>query len=419
MAQEARRCPQCADPVCMKGCPLQVNIPGFIRMLREGNVSDAYKIIKESNCFPSLCGRICSAECERMCVLSAEGAPIGIRALERYAADFGRIKVPNQKPVGKKVAIVGGGPAGLFAANELLQRGFQVKIFEVFDNLGGVLRYGVPDFRIPKKVLDGEINDLIAIGLEVETNCFVGKTFNFKDLFGQGFSAILLATGAGIPKFMDLKGANLVGVYYGEEFLMRVNLTKSNIFSRYVPTFIVGQKVVVVGSGNTALDCARAAVRFGRDVTVIFRRTEDEMRTKKDERTYAMQEGVKFEPLTRPIEVIADTNNAVAGVKCIKMDYADELGDGNWQLTEVPNSEFLIEADTFIIAIGHQPNNLGFLDEAGLKLTKEGLVKINDQMMTSIDNVFACGNITTSSSPLINALSSGKNAAISIDKHLK
>jgi len=258
----------------MKGCPLGINIPEFIRDLREDNVADAYAKIREANSFPGICGRICPAPCEKACILNEEGAlPIEIRALERYAADYGRTKAAKRGQAflgGRKIAVVGAGPAGLTAAAELAQKGYQVTVFEAFDKPGGILRYGIPEFRIPNKVLDTEINDLKSAGVKVEVNFLVGHTATLEDLLQQDFAAVLLATGAGIPKFRDLPGANLGGVYYGEEFLMRTNLTKANIFSRYIPSFVIGEKIAVIGSGNTALDCARAAARFGREVKLIL-----------------------------------------------------------------------------------------------------------------------------------------------------
>lgn len=245
----------------MKGCPLGINIPGFIRDLREDSVADAYAKIREANCFPGICGRICPAPCEKACVLNEEGTPpIEIRALERYASDYGRAKAPKRaQPFlgGKKIAVIGAGPAGLIAAAELGQKGYQATVFEAFDKPGGILRYGIPEFRIPNKILDTEINDLKAVGIKIELNFLVGHTAMLEELIHQDFSAILLATGAGIPKFMDIPGANLGGVYYGEEFLMRVNRAKSALFPRKLDKLPLGRRIAVIGSGNTALDCAR------------------------------------------------------------------------------------------------------------------------------------------------------------------
>ena len=411
-AEESKRCPQCSDPVCMQGCPLGINIPGFIRQLRENNVAGAYQTIKDKNPLPSICGRICSAPCEAACVLNDESSPIGIRALERFAADYGKSKVTRQQRKGKKIAIIGSGPAGLTAAYELAQKGYQVTIFEALDHPGGVLRYGIPEFRIPKKFLDQEINEIKMLGVEIQTNFYIGQTKTIQELKDEGFCAILLAMGAGIPKFMDLPGHSLGGVYYGEEFLMRVNLTKPGLFSRNTPNFPLGQKVAVIGSGNTALDCARTAVRFGCDVSLIFRRTEEDMRVRREEKEFAKQEGIKLEPLIRPIEIMADQDNFVGGLKCERMDFADDGVSEEWRLLPVPESDFIMEVDTVIIAIGHQPNSLLNKLMPDLILDDDGTIQIDEETyLTSIPDVFAAGNVVTNAGPVVSAIASGKAAA--------
>jgi glutamate synthase (NADPH/NADH) small chain len=422
--EEARRCPQCVDPVCIKGCPLGINIPKFIRCLREGNVDGAYEIIREENDFPSVCGRICSAPCEAFCILNEEGVPpIGIRALERYAADFGRSKTAKRNQPflgGKKIAIIGSGPTGLTAASELSQLGYRVTVFESFDKPGGVLRYGIPEFRIPKKTLDNEINEIRASGVKIEVNFAIGHTTTLEELMRQDFAAVLLATGAGIPKFMDLSGANLGGVYYGEEFLMRVNRAKTTFFSRKLDKLPVGQRIAVIGSGNTALDCARIGVRLGREVTLIFRRTEEDMRVKREERTHAKEEGVHFEPMVKPIEVLADPSHFVGGLKCVRMDFADTDGSGEWKLIQVPDSEFVIDVDTVVIAIGNNPNSLISKNGSQFKINDDGTLKVNEKNgMTSVPGVFAAGNVRTNVGPVIRAIASGKEAAQEIDNYLK
>jgi len=372
---------------------------------------------------PSICGRICSARCEVACVLNNEKSPIAIRALERYVSDFGRtrfFKKMQSTLKGKRIAIIGSGPTGLAAAAELAQKGYCPTIFEALDKPGGVLRYGVPDFRMPKKVLDGEINEIKALGVEIETNFYIGKTATLQELFEKGFSLVLLATGAGIPRFIDLPGINLGGVYYGEEFLMRVNLMKSNIFSRYIPTFVIGEKVAVVGSGNTALDCGRAAVRLGKDVTVIFRRTEEDMLVRKEERDYGKEEGIHFEPLVRPVKILSSNNYSVDGLKCIRMDYADVKKNGKWQIIPVPDSDFVLDIDTVIIAVGHQPNSYISKISSDLKINKDKTIWTEEgSLKTTLPNVFAAGNVVTNAAPLINAILAGKKVAEHIDKYLK
>jgi glutamate synthase (NADPH) small chain len=422
--EEARRCPQCLNPVCMRACPLGIDIPRFIRFLREGDAVKAYAKIREQNYFSSICGRICSAPCEAACILKEEGAPpIGIRALERYATDFGRsrsAKRPQTSLNRKKVAVVGSGPAGLAAAMELAQQGYPVTIFESFDKPGGILRYGIPEFRIPRRILDDEMNEIKALGVKMEMNFLVGHTATLEELRKQDFAAILLATGAGVPKFRDLPGANLGGVYYGEEFLMRVNRAKSSMFSRKLDKLPLGRKVAVIGSGNTALDCARSAVRLSREVTLIFRRTEEDMRVRKDESAYAKEEGVHFEPMVKPVEILAGANHFVRGLKCVRMDFADTEGAGKWQIAPVPGSEFVIDADTIVIAIGHKPNSLVNKHITELAVNDDGTVKVKDQGgATSIPGVFAAGNVQTNAGPIVEAIASGKRAAQEIDHYLK
>ena len=395
-----------------------INIPGFIRLLREGDIAGAYQKIREANWFPSICGRICSSPCELACVLTEENAPIGIRALERFASDHGRSRGREEKPrlKGKKVAVVGAGPSGLTASAELAKKGFQVTIFESQDKLGGVLRYGIPEFRLSPKILDREIEEIISLGIDVRNHFFVGQTASLDELFKEGFQAILLASGAAVPKFADLPGSNLGGVYYGEEFLLRCHLLHTQRLPRGSSPFFLGQKVVVVGSGNTALDCARTAVRLGREVTIIFRRTEDDMGVRKDEREYAKEEGIRFESLVKPIEILPNDQHFVYAVKCVRMDYADSQETGHWQLIPVPDSEFLLEADTVVIAIGHAPNSL-LLKE--IKLNDDGSIQIDKETgMTSREGVFACGNVVTNAGPVVQALASGKKAAQCVEQYL-
>ncbi len=408
----------------MKACPLGIDIPRFIRFLREGDVINAYAKISEQNSLSSICGRICSAPCEKACILKEEGAPpIGIRALERYATDFGCSKIAKRRPepLGrKKVAVVGSGPAGLAAATELAQRGYPVTVFESFDKPGGILRYGIPEFRIPRQVLDAEINRIKALGVKMEMNFLVGHTATLEELRRQDFAAIVLATGAGVPKFRDLPGANLGGVYYGEEFLMRVNRARKTLFSRKLDKLPLGMRVAVIGSGNTALDCARCAVRLGREVTLIFRRTEEDMRVRQDESIYAKEEGVHFEPLVSPVEILADANHFVGGIKCRRMDFADADGSGQWKIMPVPGSEFVIDADTVVIATGHKPNSLVNREIADLAVNEDGTIKVEDRTgRTSIPGVFAAGNVRTNAGPVVEAIASGKQVAQEVDDYLK
>ncbi|MBF0385281.1 MAG: FAD-dependent oxidoreductase [Candidatus Omnitrophica bacterium] len=418
--EEARRCPQCAGSECVKACPIKVNIPGFIRSVRENNTGEALEIIKESNCFPSVCGRICSAPCEKACVLKKEDAPVAIRALERFAADYGKQRSPNirKENNGKRIAVIGGGPSGLFAAYKLAKKGYRVTVFESLEKPGGVLRYGVPEFRLPKKVLDSDISDIKAHGVTVMTNCFFGQTVDLEGLKKEGFNAFILATGAATPKFLDIPGVNLAGVYYGEEFLMRVNLMKASFFSRQLTAFPLGKRIAVIGSGNTALDCARSALRLGREVTLVFKNTEQEMRVRTIERKYAKEEGIKFEPLTRPAEVLSDDKNFVRGLRCVRMDYAEDAS-GKWKLEEVPSSQFEVKADTVVIAVGHVPNSNIKMFLPGLELDTDGSVVVDAETgETSLTGIFAAGNVVTNAQPLVNALAAGDSIAKGIEQYL-
>lgn len=405
----------------MQGCPIGINIPGFIRSLREGDVKGAYVKIREKNPFPSICGRVCSAPCEVACVLNDEMSPIGIRALERYVSDNGKHAIASRREKksarNQKIAIIGSGPSGLAAAYELALEGYLVTIFEALDQPGGVLRYGIPDFRIPRKILEAEIQEIRSLSVDIKTGFHIGQTLFINELFMQGYNAILLAMGAGIPKFMELPGTHLGGVYYGEEFLMRTNLIKQKAFGPAEINFYIGQKVAVIGSGNTALDCARAAVRLGRDVNLIFRRTEDEMYIRHEEKEFGKEEGVVFEPLVKPIEIMGNDKNFVSGLKCLRVDYAEGEQSGKWKLEEVPNSEFLIETDTVIVAIGHQPNTLINKTHSEIELNVDGTVKIDpDNFMTSVPKVFACGNVVTNAGPIVEAIASGQKAALNIHR---
>ncbi len=406
----------------MNGCPIGINIPGFIRSLREGDVKGAFAKIREKNPFPSICGRICSAPCEIACVLNEEHAPIGIRGLERYASDFGRQSLSKQKPSsnGKKIAIIGSGPSGLAASYELANKGYQVTVFEALDQAGGVLRYGIPEFRIPKKILDQEINELKTLGVDIQTSVYLGQTVTIDELLTKGFKAVLLATGAGIPKFMELPGTHLGGVYYGEEFLMRVNLIKPGLFSKGAPDFSIGSKIAVIGSGNTALDCARACKRFDCEVTLVFRRTEEEMWVRKEERELGKEEGIIFEPLVKPIEIQDNGNQFVSGLKCVRLDYAHTDDKSKWDLLEVPESQFTLDVDTVIMAVGHKPNSLIKNLSQAMTFNPDGSIKIDPEtFQTSIPKVFACGNVVTNAGPIVEAIASGKKAAEKMIEFLK
>lgn len=420
--EEARRCPQCASPTCLAGCPLGIDIPGFIRQIRENEPIKAWVKIKENNMFASICGRLCPAPCERACVFYEDGAPIAIRALERFAADFGEVKLsrpPQNSPHGKKVAVVGSGPAGLTAAGILSQKGFRVTVFEAFNEIGGVLRYGIPEFRLPQKILDSEIIRLKLSGVEFTTNFLIGQSGGLKDLLASGFSAIFLALGAGAVHFLEIPGTNLGGVLYADEFLMRLNLMKTGD-PKFSAPFNIGYKVIVVGKGYAAIDAARAALRWGREATVVFGHGEDDLGIRVEEKEYGKQEGLKLEPLTKPLEILGDRDHFVCGIKCRRMDFGDPQNSGDWKLMEVPQSEFVMEADTVILAVGHQPNNAFLKKIPDLKINPDGTVWVNEiDAMTSIPGIFAGGNITAGTTSVADAIADGKKAAESIERYLK
>ncbi len=391
----------------------------------------------------SICGRLCPAPCERACVFYEDGAPIGIRALERYAADYGQTKGSSSKNGrdGKKVAIVGSGPTGLTAAAHLAQLGYRVTIFESFKEPGGALAYGVPGFRLPRKTLDSQINLIESLGVEFKANVLVGQTLGLEELWGEGYAAILLALGAGTPKFLDIPGTSLGGVYYAEEFLMRMStLEKSGHLSEEDVPFPIGDKVVVIGGGYAALDSARAARRLGREVSVVFHRThlvptsargstsqgwalgarQDDMGVRPEERKYAQQEGVKLEPLAGPVEILGDDDHFVRGLKCLRRDFADPHNSGDWQLIAVPDSEFILEADTVIVAVGHQPNSLIIKKTLSLKINPDGTIFTNpEDRMTSIPGVFAAGNVAAGPGSVVEAMAEGKKAGEAMDRRLR
>ncbi len=363
---------------------------------------------------------MCTAPCEIAGLRSDQDDPPGIRALERFAADFGkpRFAVPkSQTRAGRKVAVVGSGPAGLSAAATLAQKGYRVTVLEAFDQPGGVLRYGIPTFRLPAKVLDDEIQEIKLLGVEIRTNCYAGKSINLTDLTTQGFEAILLATGAGIPQLQDLPGTNLGGVYYGEEFLLRLNQARrqreKDIDLR------LGARVVVLGSEYLALDCARAALRLGKQVTWVSPEALEDKKVIPEESIYAAQEGVAIEALVNPLRIVGNDRHFACAVKCVRLDYADTRATGHWELTSVPNSDFVLEADSVIIAMGHEPNSLIKRDVPQLKVNDDGTIWTDpNDSTTSLKGIFACGNVVTNSGALVEAIVSGKKAAADIEKYL-
>ena len=422
--KEAERCLLCKNPLCVKGCPVEIDIPGFIKEIREGRFLSALKKIKETNLLPGICGRVCPQEtqCEAKCIRNRKGEAIAIGALERFVADYGRekgegkLKVRNKKSI--KVAIVGSGPAGLSCAGELVRMGYAVTVFESLHELGGVLRYGIPEFRLPRKVLDYEIEKLKEEGVELKTNVLIGKTYTLEQLFKMGYKAIFIGTGAGFPYFLGIPGEDANGVYSANEFLTRVNLMKAHKFPDFDTPLRIGEKVGVVGGGNVAMDSARVSLRIGaKEVIVIYRRTEKEMPARREEVINAKEEGIKFHFLTQPIEVIVE-NGSIKGIKCLRMKLGEPDESGRRRPLPIPGSEFILSLDTLIVAIGQGPNPLLPSTVKGLRLGRKGNIEVDEKGATSIPGVFAGGDIVTGSATVIEAMGAGRKAAFSIHEFI-
>ena len=422
---EASRCLQCKIPRCVEGCPVNIDIPAFIRFIKEGKFDEAIKKIKEKNSLPAICGRVCPQEnqCMGKCVLGVKGTPINIGALERFAADWERkmgMKKPEiAPPTGKKVAIVGSGPAGLTAAAELAKLGHDVTIFEALHAPGGVLMYGIPEFRMPKEIVMNEVNYVESLGVKVETDVIIGKTITLDELFKMGFDAVFLGTGAGLPQFLGVPGENLCGIYSANEFLIRVNLMKAYRFPEYDTPIKVGKKVIVIGGGNVAMDAARSALRLGGEVTVIYRRTEKEMPARREEIENAKEEGIKFIFLATPVRFLGDEHGWVKKVECIRMKLGEPDETGRRRPIPIENSEFSVDAETVIIAIGQRPNPVAVRDDGRIKVTKHGTIIVNPETYeTTMKGVFAAGDIVTGNATVISAMGASKKAAQGIHKFL-
>lgn len=423
---EASRCLECKRPKCVEGCPVSVNIPGFISEIKKNNVSGAGNIIRETNSLPSVCGRVCPQEkqCEGKCVLGLKGDPVAIGALERYTGDKTHSEVPKIEPTGKKVAIVGSGCAGMSAAADLAKAGHSVTIFEALHSTGGVLRYGIPEFRLPRKVLDREIKYLEELGVEFKTNVVIGKSLTINDLYEEGFDAIFICSGAGLPILLNIKGESLNGVYSANEFLTRINLMKANQEDYHTPIRI-GRKVAVIGGGNTAMDSARTAKRIGFDeVTIIYRRSEAELPARLAEIEHAKEEGIKFLLLHSPLEILGK-DGYVTGIKLQVMELGEPDESGRRSPVPVKDQIFDIELDTVIVALGTSPNPIiqrSAVDEnIDLQTNTRGYIVINPETgETSVPGLWAGGDVApVNKSNAINAMGAGKRAAASINEYLK
>lgn len=425
---EATRCLQCKKPACIEGCPVGIDIPAFIRKIGEGDYKSAIKIIKDKNNLPAICGRVCPQEtqCEEMCVMGRKHEPVAIGRLERFASDweiereFENPPMPENKN-GTKVAVIGSGPAGLTAAADLAKMGYDVTIFEAFHTAGGVLVYGIPEFRLPKEIVKREVDYIKALGVKIETNFVIGKTATIDDLREEGYKAFFLSTGAGLPVFLRIPGENLAGVYSANEFLTRVNLMKAYKFPEYDTPVRIGKRVAVVGGGNVAMDAARAAIRLGsEEVTILYRRSEAEMPARHEEIEHAKEEGVKFMFLTDPLEVIGDDKLSVKAVRCIKTELGEPDMKGRRRPIPIEGSEFKIDIDNLIVAIGTTPNPLITRTTPNLEAQVwGGIVTIDESGLTSIEDVWAGGDIVSGSATVISAMGAGKKAAKAIDKYLQ
>lgn len=417
---EADRCLQCKAKPCVKGCPVGIDIPGFIAKIKQSDFDGAADVISEANLLPSICGRVCPQEtqCEALCVLNKMGEPIAIGALEKFIGDYKLArgtKVEPIKKIGRRVAVVGSGPAGLTCAADLAREGFEVTIFEAFQRPGGVLTYGIPEFRLPKRVVQNEIKMLKELGVVIKCNVVVGKTILLDELLEE-YNAVFIGTGAGLPSFQGIPGENLPGVYSANEYLTRVNLMEARKEGSATPVYR-GKKVVVVGAGNVAMDSARTAMRMGADeVSIVYRRSRKEMPARLEEIHHAEEEGIKMLLLTNPIQVLGEKK--VEGIRCIKMELGEPDDRGRARPIEIPGSEFDIECDQLIMAIGTSPNPLLPQTTPDLEITKRGIIVTDENGLTSIPNVYAGGDAATGAATVILAMSAGRKAAKAIKESL-
>ncbi|HUS89951.1 MAG TPA: NADPH-dependent glutamate synthase [Desulfosporosinus sp.] len=425
--EEAKRCLQCKKPLCITGCPVEVLIPDFIKKIAEGDFEESAKVLKLKNSLPAVCGRVCpqEAQCESKCILGIKGESVAIGRLERFAADFGmksrEAKFEKVEPSGKRVAIIGGGPAGLACAGDLAKAGHAVTILEALHVAGGVLMYGIPQFRLPKEIVQTEIANLKQMGVEILTNQVVGKITSVDELMENGYDAVFIGTGAGLPYFMDIPGENLNGVYSANEFLTRTNLMKGYKFPDYATPVKVGKNVAVLGAGNVAMDSARTALRLGAEnVYIIYRRSRAEMPARHEELEHAEEEGIQFRLLTNPLSIEGDERGWVKSLTCLRYELGEPDASGRRSPVAIPGSEFEIPMDTVVVAIGQGPNPLVTTSTPGLDLNKRGnIVADVETLMTSKPGVFAGGDIVTGAATVILAMGAGKKAASGIDQYLK
>lgn len=422
--EEAQRCLHCKNSPCVNGCPVNVDIPDFIECIKKGNFEEAFQVISRQSSLPAVCGRVCPQEsqCEMHCVRGIKGEPVAIGRLERFVADTHNAGAAVMgSPVaksGKRVAVIGSGPSGLACAGDLARAGHTVTIFESLHTAGGVLVYGIPEFRLPKSIVAKEIEGLKAMGVEVRTNMVVGKIVSVDELAEQGYEAIFIGSGAGLPNFMNIPGEMLVGVYSANEYLTRVNLMKAYLTGAETP-IKKSKKVIVVGGGNVAMDAARCAKRLGAEVSIVYRRSMEEMPARKEEVHHAQEEGIVFHNLVNPVEVLGDEEGKVCALKCLKMELGEPDASGRRSPVAISGSEFEIDADTVIMAIGTSPNPLLKDTTEGLETNRRGCFVVDETMHTSRDGVWAGGDAVTGAATVISAMGAGKKAAAAICAYLK
>lgn len=430
---EAQRCLNCKNAPCVNGCPVNIDIPNFISKIKDGNFEKAYNVISLSSSLPAVCGRVCPQEtqCESKCTLGIKFEPVGIGRLERFVADWhnnNSNKVPTKpEPNGHKVAVVGSGPSGLTCAGDLAKLGFEVTVFEALHTAGGVLVYGIPEFRLPKTIVAKEVDTLKALGVEIETNVVIGKTLTIDELFDMGYEAVFVGSGAGLPKFMGIPGESLKGVYSANEFLTRSNLMKAYLQNPNTP-IMKGGKVAVVGGGNVAMDAARTALRLGAEkVYVVYRRSMDELPARKEEVEHAEEEGIDFKLLCNPVEILGynnpdnprdEKNGFVTGMKCIKMELGLPDEKGRRRPVPIENSEFVLDVDTVIVSIGTSPNPLIKNTTDGLGVNSRGGIIVTEDGLTTREGVYAGGDAVIGAATVISAMGAGKTAAKAIDEYL-
>jgi glutamate synthase (NADPH/NADH) small chain len=425
---EAQRCLQCPKPFCVEGCPVEINIPGFIGAIAEGDMAEAIRIMKLDNNLPAICGRVCPQEdqCEEVCVIAKKGEPVAIGRLERFIADYDykhKVAPPPEKvrPNGKKVAIVGSGPAGLTCAGDLARMGYDVTVFEAFHETGGVLRYGIPEFRLPKSILDREVDYVRSLGVDVQCNMVIGKVLTIQELMeDEGFSAVFVGTGAGLPRWMRVPGENLNGVYSANEYLTRINLMRGYLFPEYDTPIWTGKKVAVIGGGNTAMDSVRTSLRMGAgEGHIYYRRTQKEMPARIEEIHHAEEEGVKFTFLVAPTEILGNDEGWARGMVLQRMELGEPDDSGRRRPIPIEGDTYEVEVDTVIVAVGTYPNPIIPDTTEGLDVSKWGTIVVDEEEgMTNIPGVFAGGDIVTGGATVISAMGAGKIAARGIDAYL-